>query len=57
MTCRLAIENGKANSNPAKALNRKREDNGGVRFLNHYKPTVTEIDYLQPRMQDRGSLL
>jgi hypothetical protein len=56
LTYRLAIENGKANSNPAKALKRKREDNGRVRFLNHYKPTVTEIDYLQPHT-DAGSRL
>ena len=44
---RLGTENGKVKSNPAKLLKRKREDNGRVRFLNQYTPTMTELDYLK----------
>jgi len=44
---RIGTENGKAKSNPAKLLRRKREDNGRVRFLNQYTPAKTEVDFLK----------
>jgi integrase len=44
---RLGMENGKIQSNPARLLRRKREDNGRVRFLNQFEPRETETDYLK----------
>jgi integrase len=44
---RLAIENQKATTNPARLLKRKREDNGRVRFLDQYPPAQTELPYLE----------
>jgi hypothetical protein len=44
---RLGMENGKVQSNPARLLRRKREDNGRVRYLNQFQPGKTEIDYLK----------
>jgi hypothetical protein len=44
---RLGMENGKTQSNPARLLRRKREDNGRVRFLNQFQPGETETDYLK----------
>jgi len=44
---RLGIENGKVQSNPAKLLKHKREDNERVRFLNRFSPLKTKLEYLQ----------
>jgi integrase len=44
---RLAIENGKASTNPARLLKRNHEDNGRVRFLGQFKPSDTTLDYLR----------
>jgi len=56
LTYRLAIENGKAITNPARLLKRKREDNGRVRFLNQFSPAKTEVDYLKPRADEESRL-
>jgi integrase len=53
---RLASENGKVASNPARLLKRKREDNGRVRFLNQFKPAETDLDYLKPRVDEESRL-
>ena len=53
---RLGIENGKVQSNPAKLLKHKREDNGRVRFLNQFAPANTEVDYLKPHSDEEGRL-
>jgi len=45
---RLAIENKKGSTNPARLLKRKHEDNGRVRFLNQLAPTKSEVEYLKP---------
>jgi integrase len=44
---RLAMENGKVASNPAKLLKHKREDNGRVRFLGQFAPLRTKLEYLK----------
>jgi hypothetical protein len=49
LTYRLAIENKKVTTNPARLLKRKREDNGRVRFLNQFPPMKTQADYLNIR--------
>jgi hypothetical protein len=41
------MENGKTQSNPARLLRRKHEDNGRVRFLNQFQPGETETDFLK----------
>ena len=56
LTYRLAIENGKAITNPARLVKRKREDNGRVRFLNQFSPAKTEVDYLKPRADEESRL-
>jgi site-specific recombinase XerD len=53
---RLGIENGKVQSNPAKLLKHKREDNGRVRFLNQFPPAKTDLDYLKPLMDEEARL-
>ena len=53
---RLAIENGKAQSNPAKLLKHKTEDNERVRFLNQFAPAKTELEYLQPHTDEESRL-
>ena len=53
---RLAIENKKASTNPARSLKRKREDNGRVRFLNQLAPAKTEVDYLKPHADEESRL-
>lgn len=44
---RIGMENGKVQSNPARLLKRKREDNGRVRFLNQFQPGKTDSEYLK----------
>ncbi len=53
---RLAIENKKASTNPARSLKRKREDNGRVRFLNQLAPARTEVEYLKPYADEESRL-
>jgi integrase len=53
---RLAIENNKAMTNPARMLKRKREDNGRVRFLNQFEPAKTELEYLKPHADEQSRL-
>jgi hypothetical protein len=53
---RLGTENGKVQSNPAKLLKHKREDNGRVRFLNQFPPAKTDLDYLKPLMDEEARL-
>jgi len=53
---RLGIENGKVQSNPAKLLKHKREDNGRVRFLNQFSPAKTDVDYLKPHTDEETRL-
>jgi integrase len=53
---RLAIENGKVESNPAKLLKRKREDNGRVRFLNQFTPLKTSREYLKAHTEEEARL-
>jgi site-specific recombinase XerD len=53
---RLGIENGKVQSNPAKLLKHKREDNGRVRFLNQFLPAKTDVDYLKPHTDEEARL-
>ena len=53
---RLAIENKKASTNPARLLKRKREDNGRVRFLNQLAPAKTEAEYLKPHADEESRL-
>jgi integrase len=55
---RLGIENGKikGESNPAKLLKHKREDNGQVRFLNQFSPATTELEYLKPHTDEEARL-
>ena len=53
---RLAIENKKASTNPARSLKRKREDNGRVRFLNQLAPAKSEVDYLKPHADEESRL-
>src|SRR5713101_3917346 len=53
---RLAIENKKASTNPARSLKRKREDNGRVRFLNQLAPVKTEVEYLKPYADEESRL-
>lgn len=53
---RLAIENKKASANPARALKRKREDNGRVRFLNQLAPAKTDPEYLKGRADEDSRL-
>ena len=53
---RLAIENKKASANPARALKRKQEDNGRVRFLNQLAPAKTDLEYLKGRADEESRL-
>ncbi len=53
---RLAIENKKATTNPARLLKRKREDNGRVRFLNQFAPDKTEAEYLRASADEESRL-
>ena len=53
---RLAIENKKATTNPARLLKRKPEDNGRVRFLNQFVPGPTDIDYLKRHTEEEPRL-
>lgn len=56
LTYRLAIENGKTTSNPARLLKGKREDNGRVRFLNQFQPSKTELLYLLSHANEESRL-
>ena len=56
LTYRLAIENGKATSNPARLLKAKREDNGRVRFLNQFEPIKTDPPYLLSHTNEESRL-
>jgi integrase len=53
---RLAIENGKATSNPARLLKHKYEDNGRVRFLNQFLPMDSVLDYLRIHADEESRL-
>jgi len=53
---RLGIENGKAQSNPAKLLKHKTEDNERVRFLNQFTPAETKLEYLKPCKDEESRL-
>ena len=53
---RLAIENKKASTNPARLLKRKHEDNGRVRFLNELAPAKSEVEYLKPHADEESRL-
>jgi integrase len=53
---RLAIENGKVESNPAKLLKHKREDNGRVRFLGQFAPLRTKLEYLKDCSDEESRL-
>lgn len=53
---RLAIENGKVATNPARMLKRKKEDNGRVRFLNQFAPAKTGVAYLKPHYDEESRL-
>jgi integrase len=54
--CHLAIENKKVQSNPAKLLKRKTEDNERVRFLNQFVPAKTDLEYLKPYGDEESRL-
>lgn len=56
LTFRLALENRKVASNPARLLKRKREDNGRVRFLNQFEPAKTEVEFLKPHSTEESRL-
>jgi integrase len=53
---RLGIENKKVDSNPAKLLKHKTEDNGRVRFLNQFQPAPTNVDFLKPHQDEESCL-
>jgi len=53
---RLATENGKATSNPARLLKHKHEDNERARFLNQFLPMDSDFDYLRPHMDEESRL-
>ena len=53
---RLGMENGKAKSNSARLLKRKREDNGRVRFLGQHSPADVAIGYLEPHGDEESRL-
>jgi site-specific recombinase XerD len=53
---RLGMENGKAQSNPAKLLKHRTEDNERVRFLNQFKPAETKLEYLKPCTDEESRL-
>jgi integrase len=53
---RLGTENGKVQSNPAKLLKHKTEDNERVRFLNQFMPAGTELEYLKPCADEESRL-
>jgi integrase len=52
----MGMENGKVQSNPARLLKRKREDNGRVRFLNQFTPAKAETDYLKDCRDEESRL-
>lgn len=53
---RLGIENGKVQSNPAKLLKHRTEDNERVRFLNQFAPAETKLEYLKPCTDEESRL-
>jgi site-specific recombinase XerD len=53
---RLGIENGKVQSNPAKLLKHRTEDNERVRFLNQFAPAETTLEYLNPCADEESRL-
>jgi integrase len=53
---RLATENKKSSSNPARLLRHKNEGKGRVRFLNQFSPLKTEIDYLNLHSDEESRL-
>jgi integrase len=53
---RLGTENGKVQSNPAKLLKHKTEDNERVRFLNQFKPAETKLEYLKSCADEESRL-
>jgi integrase len=53
---RLGMENKKVDSNPAKLLKHRTEDNGRVRFLNQFQPASTDVDFLKPHQDEEPRL-
>jgi len=53
---RLGTENKKVESNPAKMLKHKTEDNERVRFLNQFTPNKTELEYLKAHADEESRL-
>jgi integrase len=53
---RLGAENKKVESNPAKLIKHKTEDNERVRFLNQFTPGKTELNYLNPHADEESRL-
>src|ERR1700691_2375255 len=53
---RLGTENNKIESNPAKLLKHKTEDNERVRFLNQFTPRETELECLKPHGDEESRL-
>jgi integrase len=53
---RLGIENGKVQSNPAKLLKHKREDNARNRFLNQFASAKTDLEYLKTCIDEESRL-
>jgi integrase len=53
---RLGAENRKVESNPAKLLKHKTEDNERVRFLNQFTPSKTDLEYLKAHTDEESRL-
>lgn len=53
---RLGIENGKVQSNPAKLLKHRTEDNERVQFLNQFAPAQKKLEYLKPCTDEESRL-
>jgi integrase len=53
---RLGTENNKVESNPAKLIKHKTEDNERVRFLNQFMPSKSELEYLKPHADEESRL-
>ena len=52
------MENGKVQSNPAKLLKHKTENDVRLRFLNQFTAAKTELEYLKPTpMRSRACAL
>jgi integrase len=53
---RLAIDNKKVSTTPARTHKPKREHNGRVRFLNQLAPATTEVVFLKPHTDEESRL-